>query len=203
MGHQDDVRHGVFLLPDARTSAAVTSTTGCLRAQFGIVSAGRFPPHITLAGSLPLAFGEAALVAAVREVAGRHSPIPVVNVGPKQLWGAVLAFDVPADGAYQANAALVDLAVDVTDVARPLLRPAQHLTADLHSRDDWHGHISLASHELVGRPELLAEVDQFVRELDAPYPDHFIAVYPPPRLDGGLVDRLRVGVRLLLHARHS
>ena len=169
------MRRGVFLLPDARTSAAVTSITGCLRAQFGVVSAGRFPPHVTLAGSLPLVVGEADLVAAVRQVAERHGPILITNAGPKLLWGSVLAFDVHTVAGDQANVALVDLAADVADTVRPLLRPTQQLTADLHARDDWHGHISLASHELIDRPELLDEVDRFVRELDAAYPDHFTA----------------------------
>ena len=48
-------RYGVFLRPDPLTCAAVTRITGQLRAQFGLVSAGAFPPHATLAGSLPLA----------------------------------------------------------------------------------------------------------------------------------------------------
>jgi hypothetical protein len=39
-----DVRYGVFFTPDARTSAAVTTITGLVRAQFGLVSAGAFPP---------------------------------------------------------------------------------------------------------------------------------------------------------------
>lgn len=175
MAHLDDLRYGVFLLPDAKTSAAVTTVTASLRAQFGVVSAGRFPPHITLAGSLPLSVSEADLIAAVREVAGRHSPISITNGGVKRLWGSVVAFDVHADRSSRPNAALVDLAVDAIDVVQPLLRPTQHLAADLRPRKDWHGHISLASHELADRPELCDEAELFVRQLDAPYPDHFTA----------------------------
>jgi hypothetical protein len=52
MSQPDDIRYGVFLMPDAKTSAAVASITGFVRAQFGLVSAKRFPPHVTLAGSL-------------------------------------------------------------------------------------------------------------------------------------------------------
>ena len=65
MVESDDVRYGVFLTPDARTSAAVTAVTGFVSAQFGLVSAGVFPPHVTLAGSLPLRVDEDELVAAV------------------------------------------------------------------------------------------------------------------------------------------
>jgi hypothetical protein len=46
-----------------RTSAAVTTITGLARAQFGLVSAGAFPPHVTLAGSLPLRVDEDELLA--------------------------------------------------------------------------------------------------------------------------------------------
>lgn len=170
-----DVRHGVFLLPDARTSATVTQITTCLRAQFGIVSAGRFPPHVTLAGSLALSVAEGDLLAAVREVASRHVAFSVSNAGVKQLWGSVLAFDVHEDATGRPNRDLLNLAVDVMDAARPLLRATQHLPADLHDRDSWHGHMSLASHEVSDRPDLLEKLDQFVRDLDEPFPQRFDA----------------------------
>ena len=51
---ENQFRFGVFLRPDPKTCAAVTQITSQLRAQYGLVSAGAFPPHITLAGSLPL-----------------------------------------------------------------------------------------------------------------------------------------------------
>ena len=70
-GAHGEVRHGVFLQPEAQTSAAVTTITTYLRAQYGIVSAGRFPPHVTLAGSLPLAVSEIDLLTAVVAAARR------------------------------------------------------------------------------------------------------------------------------------
>ena len=45
----EQIRYGVFLRPDPATSVAVTQITGQLRAQYGLVSAGAFPPHVTLA----------------------------------------------------------------------------------------------------------------------------------------------------------
>ena len=65
MSQPDDIRYGVFLMPDAKTSAAMASITGFVRAQFGLVSAKRFPPHVTLAGSLPIAVGEEDLLEVV------------------------------------------------------------------------------------------------------------------------------------------
>ena len=72
------MRHGVFLRPDPLTCAAVTRITTQLRAQYGLLSAGAFPPHVTLPGSLPIAPGEPALVRALDDalapVAPVHSP---------------------------------------------------------------------------------------------------------------------------------
>jgi hypothetical protein len=68
MEEPDDARYGVFLTPDAKTSAAVTNITSFVQAQFGLVSARRFPPHVTLAGNLPLAVGESELFAVVGSV---------------------------------------------------------------------------------------------------------------------------------------
>lgn len=169
------MRHGVFLQPDAQTSAAVTTITTYLRAQYGIVSAGRFPPHVTLAGSLPLAVSEIDLLTAVAAAARRHEPIPVMNAGPRPLWGSVLAFDVHADQQGDPNVPLLDLAVAVMDAVRPLLGPSRALAPDIRDRADWYGHLSLASHELAGRPDLLDEAGQFVLQLSQPFPARFDA----------------------------
>ena len=159
MADLDDVRHGVFLTPDARTSAAVTAVTGFVKAQFGLVSAGAFPPHVTLAGSLPLQVDEDDLVAAVRAVAASRRPFPVQNNGIGRLGDSVV-YDVhDLDG--EPNAPLVGLVEELVAALRPLLRPVTGLPPDLRDREDWRGHLSLASHELRGEPDLREEVDTF------------------------------------------
>ena len=69
-------RYGVFLRPDPLTCASVTRITGQLRAQFGLVSAGAFPPHATLAGSLPLAGPPEEELKFPRSPRSRPSPVP-------------------------------------------------------------------------------------------------------------------------------
>ena len=166
-----DVRYGVFLTPDARTSAAVTTITGLVRAQFGLVSAGAFPPHVTLAGSLALEVGEDELLAAVAGVVRRRGPFPVQNNGIALLGDSVV-YDVhDLDGA--PNTHLTGLVEDLEPVLRPLLRASTDLPPDLRGPGDWRGHLSLASHELVGQPDLRAEVEAFVRDLDVPCPNRF------------------------------
>ena len=180
MDERDDARYGVFLLPDAKTSAAVTSVTNLVRAQFGLVSADRFPPHVTLAGSLPLGVGEGRLLEVVGSVVAAHRPFPVHNRGIDQLGDSVV-FDVHDTPDGQPNTALVDLAAGLTRELQPLLAATDALPADLYRPGRWRGHVSLASHELSVRPDLRADVERFVRQLQTPYPSSFagtmVAVY--------------------------
>ena len=162
-------RYGVFLRPDPLTCAAVTSITGQLRAQFGLVSAGAFPPHATLAGSLPLAGPPEELARALAPVA----PFTVRNHGLAWLGGGLI-YDVHGDG-------MVELAAAVDAVVRPLLEPATGLAADLFERGRWHAHLSLGSHDLIERRDLHDEVEAYVRGLAVDVPAEFraevVAVY--------------------------
>jgi len=171
----DDTRYGVFLMPDAKTSAAVTSITGFVRAQFGLVSASRFPPHLTLAGSLPIAVGEEDLREVVNGVAGRHVPFEIWNNGIRRLGDAAVVFDVHRVASGEPNAALIDLAADVAHAVQPFLRPVDSLPADIPGRQNWRGHLSLASHELLDRTDLRDEVEVFIHQLDVPHPSSFPA----------------------------
>lgn len=170
-----DLRYGVFLMPDAKTSAAVTSITGFVRAQFGLVSAQRFPPHVTLVGSLPLSVSERELLEAVAAVVRRYVPFEVHNSGVRRLGDAAVVFDVHHDYAGEPSTALIDLAADMAATVRPLLRSVGSLAADIRGREDWQGHLSLASHELLDRADLRDEVESFIDQLDTPYPSKFIA----------------------------
>ena len=169
MREPDDARYGVFLTPDAKTSAAVTNITSFVQAQFGLVSARRFPPHVTLAGSLPLAVSESELLAVVGSVAAAHPTFEVHNSGIDRL-GESVVFNVHNDVDGKPNAALIDLAMDLARDLRPLVRAADGLPADLRRRDSWRGHISLASHELIDHIDLREEVERFIRQLETPYP---------------------------------
>jgi hypothetical protein len=162
-------RYGVFLRPDPLTCAAVTRITGQLRAQFGLVSAGAFPPHATLAGSLPLAGPAEELLRALAPVA----PFTVQNHGLAWLNGG-LVYDVHGPELAQL-AATVDAAV------RPQLEPAPGLAADLFEPERWRAHLSLGSHDLAARPDLHEEVEAYVRglavEVPAEFPAEIVAVY--------------------------
>lgn len=162
-------RYGVFLRPDPLTCAAVTRITGQLRAQFGLVSAGAFPPHATLAGSLPLAGPPEELTRALAPVA----PFTVRNHGLAWLNGG-LVYDVH-------GLEMEHLAATVDAAVRPLLVPAAGLPADLFEPGRWQAHLSLGSHDLAARPDLHDEVEEYVRglavEVPAEFPAEVVAVY--------------------------
>ena len=150
----DDVRYCVFLVPDPSTSAAVSTITGFVCSQFGLVSAARFPPHVTLVGSLPVAVGVDDLLNVVAEVTAAHPAFWVHNRGIIRLHEKVVVFDVHHDSAGQPNVALADLAADLADRVGCLLRPASGLAPDVRERE---------------------EVDTFIRGLPVPHPDGFLA----------------------------
>lgn len=173
MTQPDQLRYVVFLTPDAMTSAAVTTVTGFVKAQYGVVSAGRFPPHVTLAGSLPLAVGEKRFLDLIGDVAAQHQPFEVRNAGLARL-GDSLVYDIHSLN-DQPNVALIDLVGAVGDAVRPLVREAPGLAADVLDRHQWRGHLSLASHELFERTYLRDEIEHFIHDLPVEFPDQLTA----------------------------
>jgi hypothetical protein len=176
----DPYRYGVYLRPDPRTCLAVTTITTQLRAQFGLVSAGAFPPHATLVGSQHLGRDEDAIVEAVTAALAPRTSFPVVNAGVRRP-GRGLVHDVHdlADGT--PNTALVELAAAVDDAVAPLRQPADDPEPNLFDRRTFRAHLSLASHDLYERPDLGDEVEEFVRGLgiDVPstFPGDTVALY--------------------------
>lgn len=161
--------YGVFLLPDAATSAAVSSITFSVERQFGLVSAGRFPPHATLAGSLPIAAGPEVITSALDRVLVDRPAFPVHNSGIVR-HGRAVTYDVDrlADGT--TNAPLRRLASDVNRVLAPLAHEIDATLVSLFDESRFRAHLSLASHELSTHPELTADVEEFVRAVPAPSP---------------------------------
>lgn len=161
----DPYRYGVFLRPDPRTSMAVTTVTTQLRAQFGFISAGAFPPHATLVGSQHLGRDEDAICDAVTAALAPLTSFLVVNSGVGRLRGGAVVYDIHhvADGS--PNAPLVELAAAVDAAVAPLRRPADDPEPNLFDRDAFRAHLSLASHDLSVRPDLSAEVEEFIHGL--------------------------------------
>ena len=167
-------RFGVFLRPDPKTCAAVTQITDQLRAQYGLVSAGAFPPHITLAGNLPVIVPLAELMQLIGFVLRRLPAFSVHNLGVRRLADSTIAYDVSTlDGG--PNRQLLALAGAVDSVVRPLVGPSGPLPPALYEPDKWMAHISLGSHELRVRADLRREIEDYVNDLGVRAPSSFIA----------------------------
>jgi hypothetical protein len=167
-------RFGVFLRPDPKTCAAVTQITSQLRAQYGLVSAAAFPPHITLAGNLPVVVPLAELMQLIGFVLRRVPAFTVHNLGVRRLADSAIAYDVSTLNGGP-NRQLLALAGAVDSVVRPLVGPSGPLPPALYEPDRWTAHISLASHELRVRADLSAEIEDYVNELGVRAPSSFIA----------------------------
>lgn len=161
--------YGVFLLPDAATSAAISSITFSVERQFGLVSAGRFPPHATLAGSVPISAGPAAVVATLDPVLSRWPAFPVHNHGIVR-HGRAVTYDVDRLEDGTTNLPLHRIAAEVNAALAPLSHSIDATLVSGFDPQRFRGHLSLASHELTTHPELTDDVEQFVREVPAPAP---------------------------------
>jgi hypothetical protein len=168
----DPFRYGIFLRPDPRTCRAVTVVTDQLRAQYGLVSAGAFPPHATLVGSQPLGHDEDLVADAVTDLLADRPAFPVHNAGIREQ-GVGFVYDVSGMPDGSRNADLLALAADVDRAVAPFRRPMG--SPELHEFDGarFRAHLSLASHDLYVRPDLHDEVGAFIRGLEEPVPAGF------------------------------
>ncbi|MFE4540890.1 2'-5' RNA ligase family protein [Streptomyces scopuliridis] len=170
----DPYRYGVYLRPDPVTCAAVTAVTAQLRAQYGLVSAGAFPPHATLVGSRHLPGPVEETIAAVTRAVTDVPAFTVHNAGVRRL-GVGLVYDVHhlADG-VTPNTAFVDLAARIDTAVAPLETTAPNPAANPFDADTFHAHLSLLSHDMYVRPDLFAEVEEYITGLRVPFSDDFV-----------------------------
>ncbi|MET8981367.1 2'-5' RNA ligase family protein [Streptomyces sp. NPDC004539] len=169
----DPYRYGVYLRPDPATCAAVTTVTAQLRAQYGLVSAGAFPPHATLVGSRHLPVAEELIVDAVSAAVADVPAFTVHNAGVRRM-GVGLVYDVHhlADGTTP-NTAFTALAARVDAAVLPLETPAPNPAPHPFDEARFRAHLSLLSHDMYVRPELYEEVEQYVLGLPVPFPPAF------------------------------
>ncbi|KJC64311.1 heme utilization protein [Agreia bicolorata] len=168
----DPYRYGIYLRPDAKTCRAVTVVTDQLRAQYGLLSAGAFPPHATLVGSQPFGFNENEVIEAVTALLANREAFEVHNAGIRSQ-GIGYVYDVSQNADGTVNDELVSLARDIDAAVEPLRRPMNNPLPNDFVPELFRGHLSLASHDLYVRPDLHEEVGEFIRELDVPVPASF------------------------------
>lgn len=171
-----NIRYGVFLRPDAVTCWNVTQITLALKHQFGIVSAGAFPPHATLIGNLRTDASPQDLVKILDPVFAATQPFPVYNAGVRHRETGTYQYDVNLD----ANGS--DINRPFNDVARRVATAVAPVSIDVNdflvppvSQYKFAGHMGLASHDLRVDPHLGDEVGEFIAGLGLTPPSSFVA----------------------------
>jgi hypothetical protein len=172
-----DIRYGIFLRPDAATCWTVTQVTIALQRQFGLVSAGAFPPHATLIGNLRTHASEKELTSALDAAFAGVQALPVYNKGIERnsdRYGYNLEEDATGTS---INIPLSEVAQRVKEAVDPLYAPLEvddFLTPGL-SEYSFAAHLSLAAHELAVDNRLSDEVGEFLEGLPIEPPASFVA----------------------------
>lgn len=172
-----DIRYGIYLRPDPATCWNVTQTTLAVKRQFGLVSAGAFPPHATLIGNLASAASVPELVAALDPVFEGLQPFPVYNAGVVRTASNTWEFNVDLDeNAAAPNEPLRAAALAVKDAVLPLSVPVNDYLVRPVAAYTFAGHLGLASHELLVDDSLSDQVGEFIQQLPIePAPPSFSA----------------------------
>jgi hypothetical protein len=172
-----ELRYGIFLRPDPATCWNVTQVTSALNRQFGLVSAGAFPPHATIIGNLATRAAESDIISALDLVFEEVQPLPVYNAGVVRTDAGTLIYDVDLDASgTQRNELLNRVAATVKEAVLPLSVPVgDHLVTPIVDYV-FAGHLGLASHELTVDGGLCDEVEDFIAGLPVvPPPASFVA----------------------------
>ncbi|MEV6283977.1 hypothetical protein [Kribbella sp. NPDC051770] len=167
-------RYGLFLRPPAKLASIQAQTHALLRAQFGLVAAGAFPPHVTILGHVATDASDNDMVAAAAAAVEGFGAVPVHNRGLAPYHGGI-CHDVGSLASGEPNPALLELfraARKHLDPLRTPLGPAYR--GGVKEEDEFYGHMSLAGHDLTRRPDLFAEVLRFLTDLDIGAPGDYV-----------------------------
>lgn len=165
---------GVYLRPDPGTCELVARITDLLRRQFGIVSAAAFPPHATLAGAIPISVPTINVVDRLDHVLKSAHELKIFNAGVSRI-GDYVVFDIDRteDGAknhdLQELARLVNQSLDIFDDG------GTGFQIERFSLETFHAHLTLASHDLRLRPDLVDEVHEFIEELRPAFKESYVS----------------------------
>ncbi|WP_086559279.1 hypothetical protein [Streptomyces africanus] len=171
-----DIRYGIFLRPDPATCWAVTQVTFALNRQFGLVSAGAFPPHATLIGNLCTQATETELITVLDSVFENVTPFPVYNHGITRTGTGSYEYNVNLDASgNRPNEPLGRVADAVAKAVVPLSVPVDDFLVTPVADYRFAGHLALASHELAVDNRLSNEVGDFLAGLPLHAPESFAA----------------------------
>jgi hypothetical protein len=173
----NDKRYGIFLRPDAATCWTVTQVTCALNKQFGLVSAGAFPPHATLIGNLCTHATESELIAVLDPAFENVKAFLVYNSGiVRHVRSPGYEYNINLDSsASKPNEPLNRIASAVAKAVAPISVPVNDFMATPVAEYEFAAHLALASHDLQVEHRLLDEVGEFLAGLPLHPPASFVA----------------------------
>ncbi|MEU1802269.1 2'-5' RNA ligase family protein [Streptomyces sp. NPDC019937] len=171
-----EIRYGIYLRPDPATCWTVTQVTHALNKQFGLVSAGAFPPHATLIGNLFTHATEAELISGLDPVFANVEPFPVYNSGIARTGPGTYDYNINLDATgTKPNEPLGRVAGAVAEAVAPLSVPVDDFLVTPVAENTFAAHLSLASHDLLVDNRLTDEVGEFLAGLPLQPPASFVA----------------------------
>jgi len=170
-----NIRYGVYMRPDPATCWTVTQITTALRAQYGLISAGAFPPHATLVGNLATDASADEVIAAVDPVLKAAPAVEVFNAGIVRVANCY-EYDINLDVTGRTpNQQLGTLATNVIQAVLPLSKVADDSYTVQVEDFAFSAHLGLASHDLKVDSHLSDEVGEFLSGLPLTPPRSFLA----------------------------
>lgn len=168
-------RYGLFLRPPARLAQIQANAHALLRAQYGLVAAGAFPPHVTILGHIPTEVAEAEIIRASAAATDTVPAVHLFNAGLAPYHGGICHGVGRLQGG-QPNPALLDLFRRARTHLDPLRTAlTDQYTGGVTEEAQFYAHMSLAGHDLARRPDLADEVLEFLIELDIAAIGEYIA----------------------------
>lgn len=170
-------RYGFYLRPDLHTSRAIADMHQVLRAQYGLISAGLFMPHVTIKGFYASDAEPAEMVARLDASCAGMKPFTahnggVIKMGPL---GVVTSWRDMPDGT--PNEGFFDAQDRAFDALAPLIRPDCAFTRrDPRGRaglNPFHPHITLAMADF--KPHMQDELLDFASAGGLVGPASFVA----------------------------
>lgn len=168
-------RYGLFLRPPAALARIQAQVHALLRAQYGLVSAGNFPPHMTILGHVAIEAPDDEVIAASAAAMTGVSPVSFYNRGVAPSRGGVI-HDVGRLQTGEPNRALLELFRRAKTHLDPLRVPVPgEYKGGVNAEAGFYGHMSLAAHDLGLRPDLAEEVLQYLLELSIDARGNYLA----------------------------
>ena len=169
------LRYGLFLRPPAVLARLQAELHTLLERQFGLIAAGAFPPHMTILGHVPTRDDDDDVIQAAEKALSGVGPVRFFNRGLVEYHGGII-HDIESLEDGTPNPALLELFRRARQHLDPLrVPPRQEFKGGVTEEAGFHGHISIAAHDLALRPELWDEVYEFLAQLDVDMRGEYIS----------------------------